>query len=183
MAGKLFTDFEVSQKIRDIYLKLNCIVLEYPAFNKFPPKGKAHTLYINTFTNPNELWRWDCTLKDYVQIGGGGGGGAQVNSDWNSISGVSQILNKPTVPVITQVNGVTIPAASFSLVSGLYEATYSNVAILSTSYVSITPKNSTISIVTAAAFLPEITVSLGSVKMFCTNLPSADFDINILIIN
>jgi hypothetical protein len=110
-------------------------------------------------------------------------GSVQVNSDWNSISGVSEILNKPTIPVVTQINGVTILAASFSLVSGLYEATYSNVAILATSSVSVTPKNSTISIVTAAAFQPEITVSLGAVKMYCTNLPSGNFDINILIIN
>lgn len=26
---------------------------------------------------------------------------AQVNSDWNANSGVAQILNKPTIPVIT----------------------------------------------------------------------------------
>lgn len=26
---------------------------------------------------------------------------AQVNSDWSAVSGVAQILNKPTVPVIT----------------------------------------------------------------------------------
>lgn len=31
------------------------------------------------------------------------GGGSQVNSDWNSTSGVSQILNKPTIPA-AQVN-------------------------------------------------------------------------------
>jgi hypothetical protein len=29
------------------------------------------------------------------------GGGSQVNSDWNSTSGVSQILNKPTIPAAT----------------------------------------------------------------------------------
>ena len=108
---------------------------------------------------------------------------AQVSSDWNSVVSPTEILNKPTIPVITQVNGVTIPAASFSLVSGLYEATYSNVAILTTSSVSITPKNSTIAIVTAAVFQPETTVSLGAVKMYCTNLPSGDFDVNILIIS
>lgn len=114
---------------------------------------------------------------------GGGGGGTQVNSDWNSISGPSEILNKPSIPVITQVNLVTIPAASFSLVSGLYEASYSNVSILSTSIINITPRNSTISIVSAALFLPQLTVSLGSVKMYAENLPSGDFDVDIVIIN
>jgi len=390
MAGKLFTEFEVSQKIRDLYLKLNCIVLTYSAFNKFPRPGKAHTLYIDTSTDPNELWRWDCTIRDYVQIGGGGGGGGgtdaihfsqltfnqfddgasstqvindtptnydfsslanigtdvvgslatnsivvseaawyqiefsslsitnvigdinfsiykngdllaeiylysgsvvnghvnhswnkkvnlqpndeisikisrpiiqgattidrtyadfsvqkitlgyiealtginipqsvnyaalplpgtevglyrwvlntvgadnaglyysdgltwetaptpvQVNSDWNAITGPEEILNKPTVPVITQLTSITIPAASFTLVSGLYEADYANVNFLATSVVSITPKNSTIAIVTTASFLPEITVSLGSIKMYANNLPSGDFDVDILIIN
>lgn len=178
---KLYTEQEVTQKIKDLYIKINCVVLNYPTFNAFPTKGKRNTLYINTFTDPNELWRWDCTLQDYVQIGGGGG--SQVNSDWSAGSGVAQILNKPTIPVITQVNAVTIPAASFSLVSGLYEASYSNVIILATSAVSITPKNSTIAIVTAAAFLPEITVSIGSLKMYATNLPSGDFIVDILIIN
>lgn len=180
---KILTEQEVTGYIREIFGKLKCCVLDFPDFDSFPTKGKGHTLYIDTSTDPNELWRWDCTLQDYVQIGGGGGGGAQVNTDWNSVSGPSELLNKPTIPVVTQINGVTILAASFSLVSGLYEATYSNVAILATSSVSVTPKNSTISIVTAAAFQPEITVSLGAVKMYCTNLPSGNFDVNILIIN
>ena len=177
---KVYSEDEITNRIKDLYLRLNCIVLPYPTFNDFPTQGKGHTLYIDESTDPNELWRWDCDLRDYVQVGGGGG---QVNSDWNSNSGVSQILNKPTIPVITKVDGVTMLAASFSLVSGLYEATYSNVDILATSYVSITPKNSTISIVTNALFLPEITVSIGSIKMFCTYLPAGNFDVNVLIIN
>jgi hypothetical protein len=53
------------------------------------------------------------------------GGGSQVNSDWNSTSGVSQILNKPTIPAaqvnadwnatsgVSQIlNKPTIPAAT-----------------------------------------------------------------------
>lgn len=383
------TESEASNYIKQILDRLDCIIISYPDFDSFPPKGKAKTIYIDESTDPNEMWRWDCGIKDYVQIGGGGSGGAtdglhfsqlsysmfydgasltqsinstpqnfvfttvanigtdvvgststnvitvseaawyqidvssllmtnsegtitiqiyingdsivelplqsdsivsghvihswkkkinldpgdevsvkifrplvegattvdkfyadfsvqkitlgyveattginipqsanyaslpapgtevglyrwvintvgsdnaglyysdgltwetapggtQVNADWDAVSGPEEILNKPSIPVITQVNSVTIPAASFSLVSGLYEAEYSNVNILTTSVVSITPKNTTVSIVTAAVFLPEITVSLGSIKMYCTNLPSADFDVNILIIN
>jgi len=52
------------------------------------------------------------------QAGSGGSGGSQVNSDWNSTSGVSQILNKPSLATVATTGAYsdlsgkpTIPAA------------------------------------------------------------------------
>lgn len=41
-------------------------------------------------------------------IGGGGGGGSQVNSDWDAVSGVAEILNKPTPKTLTAGQGISI---------------------------------------------------------------------------
>ena len=84
---------------------------------------------------------------------------------------------------VTQVTPVTLTAASWSLVSGLYEYTYSNAAILSTSIVDVIPANSTIAIVQAAQVLPATSSSTGSVKLFATNLPTADIIVSINIFN
>jgi hypothetical protein len=141
---------------------------------------------------------------------------AQVNSDWNAVSGVAEILNKPTIPsiaglvpetrtltingtsydlssdrawtitaglTVTQVTPVTLTAASWTLVSGLYEYDYSNAAILSTSIVDVIPLNSTIAIVQAAQVLPETLSSTGSVKLYANNLPTADITVSINIFN
>lgn len=387
---KLLTNFEVTKNIKDLYRKINCVVLAYPTFNNFPRPGKGHTLYIDESIEPNEIWRLDCDLKDYVQVGGGGtdpiagpgiqfsqfstafettfqlliledvinvptivpfdivsnegthvtgdintfkftvnetgwynfyfdgtftfanittsqitgqiyindtyvdysaisgrhaggsndqyhlsmtrklslaegdvvdfrvsrpflsgtsditinnaemslerislggiilGGddeiqisanyatlpapGTETNlwrwvvntvgeypsglyysdgvtwetsnnkADWNAVSGPSEILNKPTIPVKTLVSGVSLIAANFTLVSGYYEYDYSNVLITTQSLITVVPLNSTISIVSAAVFLPNITTSAGSAKLYCTNLPSGNMDVDIWIL-
>ena len=82
-----------------------------------------------------------------------------------------------------QVTGVTVTAASFSLVSGLYEASISDANILATSAVDIIPQNSTIDIVIAAQFLPETDSSAGSVKVYAKNLPTDNFLVTLNILN
>jgi len=84
---------------------------------------------------------------------------------------------------VLQVTPVTLTAASWSLVSGLYEYTYSNVNITSTSIVDVIPANSTIAIVQAAQVLPATLSSAGSVKLYATNLPTADIIVSINIFN
>ena len=106
-----------------------------------------------------------------------------------TINGTSYDLSADrswTIPsglTVLQVTPVTLTAASWSLVSGLYEYNYSNVAILSTSIVDVIPANSTIAIVQAAQVLPATLSSAGSVKLYATNLPTADIIVSINIFN
>jgi len=84
---------------------------------------------------------------------------------------------------VTQVTPVTLTAASWTLVSGLYEYTYSNGIITSASIVDVIPANSTIAIVQAAQVLPATLSSAGSVKLYATNLPTANIIVSINIFN
>lgn len=84
---------------------------------------------------------------------------------------------------VLQVTPVTLITAGWSLVSGLYEYSYSNANILSTSIVDIIPANSTISIVKAAEILPATQSFSGSVKIFATNAPTGDIIVTINIYN
>jgi len=59
---------------------------------------------------------------------------AQVNSDWNAVSGVAQILNKPTIPTVTPFN-FSLPSARTIAVSTSYQATdTSKAAVIYPSY-------------------------------------------------
>lgn len=50
---------------------------------------------------------------------------AQVNSDWNAVSGVAQILNKPTIPTNTNqlVNGAGFISSTNTLINGVHSLT------------------------------------------------------------
>jgi hypothetical protein len=135
--------------------------------------------------------------------------GALSSTDWTTFNGKQNALGFTPVPetrtltingttqdlsanrtftiatglTVLQVTPVTLTAASWSLVSGLYEYNYSNVAILSTSIVDVIPANSTIAIVQAAQVLPATLSSAGSVKLYATNLPSADITVTFNIFN
>jgi hypothetical protein len=76
---------------------------------------------------------------------------------------------------ITQVTGVTVTAASFSLVSGLWEAVITNSNIPANGYVDVVPDRSTILIVKDAEFLPDTVSTSGQVKVFATNQPTGNF--------
>jgi hypothetical protein len=82
---------------------------------------------------------------------------------------------------VTQLTSISILAASWTLVSGLYEYNLSNANITSTSIVEAIPDNSAIDIVKAAELLPRTDSSAGSVKFYATNLPTANFTITINI--
>jgi hypothetical protein len=135
--------------------------------------------------------------------------GALSSADWTTFNGKQAALGFTPVPetrtltingttqdlsadrtftiatglTVLQVTPVTLTAASWSLVSGLYEYTYSNVAITSTSIVDVIPANSTIAIVQAAQVLPATLSSAGSVKLYATNLPTANIIVSINIFN
>jgi len=93
-----------------------------------------------------------------------------------------------TNPVVTadstiQVTSVTILTSAFTLVSGLYEATISNVNILSTSIVEVIPENASYTTIKNAEFLPQTDSSAGSVKIYCVNLPALDIVVTLNITN
>lgn len=99
------------------------------------------------------------------------------------ITNVITALGYTPAKQILQVTPVTLTSASWSLVNGLYEYTYSNVNILSTSVVDAIPSNASISIVKVAEILPTTTSSNGSVKLFATNLPTGDIIVTFNIFN
>jgi hypothetical protein len=82
---------------------------------------------------------------------------------------------------ITQVTGVTVTAASFTLVSGLWEANIENINITENTSVDVIPQNATIAIVEAAQFLPQTISASGSVKVFAKNQPTGNFSVTLKI--
>lgn len=84
---------------------------------------------------------------------------------------------------VVQVTPVTLTTGGWSLVSGLYEYTYSNANILSTSIVDVIPSNSSISIVKAADIMPSTSSASGSVKIYATNLPTGSIVVTFNIYN
>lgn len=50
----------------------------------------------------------DTNASGELTVIGGGGGGSQVNSDWDAVSGVAEILNKPTPKTLTAGSGISI---------------------------------------------------------------------------
>ena len=84
---------------------------------------------------------------------------------------------------VVQVTPVTLTTGGWSLVSGLYEYSYSNANILSTSIVDVIPDNSTIAIVKAADIMPSTSSASGNVKIYATNLPTASIIVTFNIYN
>jgi len=84
---------------------------------------------------------------------------------------------------VLQVTPITLTTGGWSLVSGLYEYTYSNAAITAASIVDVIPASSTIAIVKAADIMPATSSASGSVKIYATNLPTSDIIVTFNIYN
>ena len=100
--------------------------------------------------------------------------GALSSTDWSTFNSKLGVL---------QVTPITLTTGGWSLVSGLYEYTYSNANILSTSIVDVIPASSTIAIVKAADIMPSTSSAAGSVKIYATNLPTASIIVTFNIYN
>ena len=100
--------------------------------------------------------------------------GASGTNGTSGTSGASGIT-------ITQITGVTITGASWSLVSGFYEYNHADANITTTSVVEVIPDNTSISIVNAAAILPRTDSATASVKLYSTNLPTGNITTTINI--
>jgi len=85
--------------------------------------------------------------------------------------------NKPVVATSTLSTG------SWSLVGGLQEQSISNVDITASSVVDIIPDNAAASVVSAAQILPRTDSSSGAVKVYATNLPTANIGVTLNIWN
>jgi len=81
----------------------------------------------------------------------------------------------------TQVTGKTVATGAWSLVSGVYEASISDAAILSTSIVNVIPDNASAATIRTAQMLPRTDSSTGSVKIYSTNLPAASITVTLNI--
>lgn len=82
---------------------------------------------------------------------------------------------------VTQVTGKTVATGAWSLVSGVYEASISDSAILSTSIVDVVPDNASASTIRTAQMLPRTDSSTGSVKIYSTNAPAASITVTLNI--
>lgn len=131
----------------------------------------------------SQYWRGDKSWQTLDKIAIGLGNVDNTSDANKPISTATQTALNGKQNTIIQVTPVTLTAASWSLVSGLYEYTYANAAILSTSIVDVIPANSTIAIVQAAQILPATLSSSGNVKLYATNLPTANITVSINIFN
>lgn len=84
---------------------------------------------------------------------------------------------------VLQVTPVTLTTGGWSLVSGLYEYSYSNSNILDTSIVDVIPANASVSIVKVADIMPATQSFLGYVKIYATNAPTANITVTFNIFN
>lgn len=75
----------------------------------------------------------------------------------------------------------TLTTGAWTLVSGLYEQSLSDSAITAASVVDVIPDNANAAIVKTAEFMARTDSSAGSVKVYCTNLPSANIGVTLNI--
>jgi hypothetical protein len=92
-------------------------------------------------------------------------------------SGVMSFVTKKH----TQVTGKTVATGAWSLVSGVYEASISDAAILATSIVDVIPNNADASTIRTAGLLPRTDSSSGAVKIYATSAPAATITVTLNI--
>jgi hypothetical protein len=83
----------------------------------------------------------------------------------------------------TQVTGKTVATGAWSLVSGFYEASISDAAILSTSIVDVIPDNASASVAATAGVLPRTDSSTGAVKIYATATPASTLTVTLNILD
>jgi hypothetical protein len=83
----------------------------------------------------------------------------------------------------TQVTSKTVATGAWSLVSGFYEASISDAAILSTSIVDVIPDNASASVAATAGVLPRTDSSTGAVKIYATATPASTLTVTLNILD
>ena len=87
-----------------------------------------------------------------------------------------QVSNAPEV-----ITGKTVTIGSWSLVSGIYEASISDSAITANSIVDVIPDTASTLLTLAAVMLPRTDSSSGAVKIYAYNLPAATITVSLII--
>ena len=101
-------------------------------------------------TTLNALCTFDGTI--WVTLGSGGGGGGS----------------------IIKLTSQTLTAASWTLVSGYYQYTFSNVNITTNTRVDFTPANASYTEVTTCGMLPQVDVAAGTCTFYSLFPPATD---------
>jgi len=83
----------------------------------------------------------------------------------------------------TQITSKTVATGAWSLVSGFYEASISDAAILSTSIVDVIPDNASASVAATAGVLPRTDSSAGAVKIYATATPASTLTVTLNILD
>jgi hypothetical protein len=132
--------------------------IDLPELSSAPasPGSGYHRFYAKTDGKP---YSKSAAGVEYDLSDGGGGGGL----------------------TLTQVTK-TLTTGAWTLVSGLYEQDVSDAAITSVAVVDIIPDNADITTVKDAEILPKTVSASGSVKVYATNLPSADIGVTLNIL-
>jgi hypothetical protein len=181
-------------------------VIEVANYASLPVTGETGKIYI-TIDN-NKSYRWSGSV--YIEIAGTPVWGAitgtlssqtdlqnALNAKQNSLTFDSTPTNGSTNPVTSDgvfdalalksnkpvVATATLSTGSWSLVSGLQEQSISNVDITTSSVVDIIPDNAAAATVSAAQILPRTDSSSGAVKVYATNLPTANIGVTLNIWN
>ncbi len=82
---------------------------------------------------------------------------------------------------VTQITGVTLASGSWSVTGSIYEYTYSNSGITTSSFAQVIPNNSDFTTVINAQLLPQVTTLSGSLKLFSVYRPMANIGATINI--
>ena len=77
----------------------------------------------------------------------------------------------------------TLTTGGWSLVSGLYQQTLSNINITSLSFVVVIPDNSSFSVITTAQLLQANTSGSGTVTVYANYVPTANIGVTLQIFN
>ena len=96
----------------------------------------------------------------------------------NGSGGLSFVTKK-----LTQITGKTVATGDWTLDSGVYVASISDSAILSTSVVDVIPDNASAATIRTAQMLPRTDSIAGAVKIYSTNAPTASITVTLNILD
>jgi len=122
-------------------------------------------------------WAKAATKPNYTSSEVGAPSGSGTSSGTNT--GDQDLSGLSLKPI--QVTAQTLTAASWALVSGIYEYDLSNANITITSIVDVIPDNSYVTTVQVAEVFPKTISGSGTVKLYAKNLPTGNIIVTINI--
>jgi len=123
-------------------------------------------------------WKKAILEGDSALVSSGGTTGQVLAKNSNTNYDTTWVTKK-----VTQVTSKTVATGAWSLVSGFYEASISDSAILSTSIVDVIPDNASASVAATAGVLPRTDSSTGSVKIYATSTPASTLTVTLNILD